>query len=118
MCALGFARFHLRNATLSGRIYTYNLQLLPHGTYAGISRAQLLPLYGNICARFLVQPSSITAPIAESNLDVFFIEGGMLLQNIRCVLQGAQLKCFKNKQKMSNLEEKSILNLLIDQVIL
>uniref|UniRef100_A0A915DER4 Anillin homology domain-containing protein n=1 Tax=Ditylenchus dipsaci TaxID=166011 RepID=A0A915DER4_9BILA len=42
MCALGVARFRLRNASLNGRTHTYNLELVPQGTYPGVTRSQLL----------------------------------------------------------------------------
>ncbi|KAI1728918.1 cell division protein anillin domain-containing protein [Ditylenchus destructor] len=96
MCALGTGRFRLRNATLSGRTHTYNLELVPHGTYPGVTRSQLLPVYGNICAQLLVQPTSLCGPLAQGQLDMFFVEGGILLQRMFCVLQGGLLKCYND----------------------
>lgn len=108
MCALGTAMFYLKNATLSGQVYTYNLELVPHGTYPGISRSQLLPIYGNICAQLLIQPQSLIAPLAESQLDVFCVEEARLMQKMNCLLEGGSLKIFK--------KNNCVLILNIDQV--
>jgi len=92
MCLLATARFRLRNATLSGKVHTYSLEL--HEPPENISKSHLLPFYGNVCAQLFVQPTSLAAPLAQGTLDVFFVEGGVLLQRMFCVLQGCSLKCY------------------------
>lgn len=127
MCALGMTQFRLQNATLSGSIYTYTLELVPHSNYSSVSRSQFLPIYGNICAKFLVQPISLNQALAKGTLDIFFLERGVLFQKMYCILQGAQLKCYNNFSIQNNLNEFgsirtalektiSVLNLRIDRV--
>lgn len=44
MCALGSTKFRLKNASLNGRIHTYNLEIFPYKTI----RSQRLPIYGKL----------------------------------------------------------------------
>ncbi|KAH7727778.1 Protein C07B5.4 a [Aphelenchoides avenae] len=77
MCALGSARFRLRNATLSGRVHSYNLEVL-------------------------VQPTSLGAPLGQGTMDIFFSDGGILLNNLHCVLQGGCIKCYRSEQMLQH----------------
>ena len=86
------------------------MELIPHGTYPGVTRSQLLPVYGNICAQLLVQPTSLCGPLAQGQLDLFFVEGGILLQRMFCILQGSLLKCYNdygNDEKDKNGSEST-----------
>lgn len=104
MYAAGSARFRLRNATLGGRIHTYSFERLPVGTYPGMARYNYLPLYGSICAQVLVVPASALErpPLACGRLDLFFVEGGLLLQSMLCMLGGAQLKCYSSNERVES----------------
>jgi hypothetical protein len=58
-----------------------------------MAKAQLLPLFGQISLVLLVQPLSLASPLAQGTLDVFYVEGGILLQKLFCILQVISLKC-------------------------
>ncbi|CAD5209794.1 unnamed protein product [Bursaphelenchus xylophilus] len=92
MITVASASFKLRNCSLSGQTHNYTLHL--HQQPPHIPQSHVLPLFGRIVCQCLVQPLSLAQPLGQGTLNVFYEDGGIILQQLFCVLQGTFLKCF------------------------
>jgi hypothetical protein len=69
------------------RKHNYALRLYQHAVYGGIPKSHILPLFGQISLILLVQPLSLANPLGQGTLDVFYVEAGILLEKLFCILQ-------------------------------
>lgn len=69
------------------RKHNYAVRLYQHVIYGGIPKSHLLPLFGQISLILLVQPLSLANPLGQGTLDVFYLEAGILLEKLFCILQ-------------------------------
>ncbi|KAI6203212.1 hypothetical protein M3Y94_00530600 [Aphelenchoides besseyi] len=115
MFMLASVIFQLKNASLSGKKHNYGLRLSPQNIHTSTARSHLLPLFGQISLVMLVQPLSLAAPLAQGTMDVFYVEGGILLQKLFCVLQGTFLKCYNSDPKLVTYQSKADMTLPINE---
>ncbi|CAJ1070399.1 rhotekin-like isoform X2 [Xyrichtys novacula] len=64
-----------------------------------------LPLYGNMCCRFMAQPLCMIQPVMRGKLKLKLEEDLNCWENVFCVLRGHSLLCYQSEEDLESEDE-------------